>query len=132
MENTCCRMTLLCFRTSSNRRASSLFLLICKCSSQFVKDIQMKIRKRKREGLRCLCQGHFVMALPCCVFAVCSLQHVLCSMFFAASEPRSPLCFGCLSKVSWAFKIKTGVRSPLVEKLLTFPFPDCTVSYWQH
>lgn len=56
----------------------------------------------------------------------------LCSMFFVASEPRSPLCFGCMSKVKWAFQIKSGARSPLVEKLLTSPFPNCPVSYWQH
>lgn len=55
----------------------------------------------------------------------------LCSMFFVASEPRSP-CFGWLSKVIWEFKIKTGLQSLFVEKLLTFPFPNSTVRYWQY
>jgi len=82
----------------------------------------MKIRKRRQEGVCRLCQGHFVMVLPCCIY----------SMFFVASKPRSLLCFGYLSKVSWLFKIKTGAQLPPVEGLLTFPFPNCTVSYWQH
>lgn len=52
-------------------------------------------------------------------------------MFFVVSESRFPF-FGCLSKVIWEFKIKTELQSLCVEKLLTFPFPNSTVRYWQH